>query len=119
MKYYIEVLKKYATFSGRSSRSEYWMFGLFNAIFSIVAMVLDHFAGTGGTINGIYSLGTLLPITGLLIRRLHDTNRSGWWILISFIPLIGLVLLIVQACIKGDDGDNQYGADPLREVLPN
>ncbi|MBT3482597.1 MAG: DUF805 domain-containing protein [Opitutales bacterium] len=112
MKWYIEGLKKYATFSGRASRSEYWMFVLFNLIFAIVAIVLDRVAGTDGIIYSVYVLGILLPSMGVAIRRLHDTNRSGWRILMSLIPLIGGILLIVWVCQDSDAGDNQYGANP-------
>ena len=111
MNWYIEVLKKYATFSGRASRSEYWMFLLFNMIFAIVAMVLDDVAGTMGIIYIVYILGTFLPALGVGVRRLHDTNRSGWMILISLIPLIGIIV-IVWMCQDSDAGDNQYGANP-------
>lgn len=112
MNWYIEVLKKYATFSGRASRSEYWFFVLFNGIFAIVAMVLDGVAGTMGIIYLVYILATLLPSLGVGVRRLHDTNRSGWMILISLIPLIGIILLLVWVCQDSDAGDNQYGANP-------
>ena len=112
MNWYIEVLKKYATFSGRASRSEYWMFVLFNMIFAIVTMVLDGVAGTMGIIYLVYIVATFLPALGVGVRRLHDTNRSGWMILISLIPLIGIILLIVWVCQDSDVGDNQYGANP-------
>ena len=112
MKWYIEVLKKYAVFSGRASRSEQWMFVLFNSIFAIVAMVLDRVAGTGGIIYSVLLLGTLLPSMGVFVRRLHDTNRSGWMILMGFIPLIGAILFIKWGCQDSDAGDNQYGANP-------
>jgi uncharacterized membrane protein YhaH (DUF805 family) len=112
MNWYIEVLKKYATFSGRASRSEYWFFVLFNMIFAIVTLVLDGVAGTMGIIYLVYILATFLPALGVGVRRLHDTNRSGWMILISLIPLIGIILLLVWVCQDSDAGDNQYGANP-------
>ena len=93
MDWYLEALKKYAVFEGRSRRKEYWFFGLFNAIFSVVFVIADVFFGTSGGISspgllsGVYTLGVFLPALAVLVRRLHDTNRSGWWVLISFLPL--------------------------------
>jgi uncharacterized membrane protein YhaH (DUF805 family) len=101
---------KYATFSGRSSRSAYWYWILFYVLVAIGASILDAIAGTG-VIMILVWLGFFLPNLAVLVRRLHDTDRSGWWVLIGLVPLIGAIVLIVFACI--DSGPpNQYGQGP-------
>jgi uncharacterized membrane protein YhaH (DUF805 family) len=119
MQWYIDVLKKYAVFDGRARRKEYWMFVLFSAIASIILSILDKILGldfgsgnSGGWLSSLYSLAVLLPTIGVAIRRMHDTNRSGWWILINLIPCIGWIWFIVLAAGEGVAGDNQYGPDP-------
>ncbi len=118
MQWYIDVLKKYAVFDGRARRKEYWMFVLFNVITSIILGIVDRIIGTdygssgSGMLSSIYSLAVLLPTIGVAIRRMHDTNRSGWWILINLIPCIGWIWFIVLAAQEGGVGDNQYGPDP-------
>ena len=121
MQWYIDVLKKYAVFSGRARRKEYWMFVLFNVIASIILSILDKILGldfgsgstsSSGWLSTIYSLAVLLPTIGVAIRRMHDTGRSGWWILINLIPCIGWIWFIVLAAQEGNAGDNQYGPDP-------
>jgi len=119
MDWYLEALKKYAVFEGRSRRKEYWFFGLFNAIFSVVLVIADVLFGTSGGLSGpgflsgLYTLGVFLPALAVLVRRLHDTNRSGWWVLFSLIPLVGTIGMTVMMCNKGTEGDNDYGPDPL------
>jgi uncharacterized membrane protein YhaH (DUF805 family) len=101
---------KYATFSGRSSRSAYWYWILFYVLVAIGASILDAVVGTG-VIMILVWLGFFLPNLAVLVRRLHDTDRSGWWVLIGLIPLIGAIVLIVFACI--DSGPpNKYGQGP-------
>ncbi len=118
MNYYIEVLKKYIAFSGRARRAEYWYFALFNSIISVLLIVIDQLIGTHGqnstmgVLSGLYSLAVLLPSLGVLVRRLHDTGRSGWWWLIAFIPLIGAIILIVFTVSDSTPGDNKYGPNP-------
>ena len=121
MQWYIDVLKKYAVFDGRARRKEYWMFVLFNVIASIILSILDKILGldfgsgstsSSGWLSTIYSLAVLLPTIGVAIRRMHDTNRSGWWILINLVPCIGWIWFIVLAAQEGVAGDNQYGPDP-------
>ena len=113
MEYYLEVLKKYAVFDGRATRSEYWYFALFNAIISIAIVFIAPIilGGAGLLLSVLYALGVLLPSIGVSIRRLHDTGKSGWWLLLSFIPFGGLVLLyfFVQ---DSQAGVNQYGPNP-------
>lgn len=112
MKWYLDVLKKYAVFSGRARREEYWMFVLVNMIIAFVLGLFEGLFGGPGIIGYIYSLAVFLPGIGVSIRRLHDTDRSGWWLLLSFIPLIGPIILIVFLATEGTTGDNQYGLDP-------
>jgi uncharacterized membrane protein YhaH (DUF805 family) len=101
---------KYATFSGRSSRSAYWWWILFYVLVFIGASILDAAAGTA-VIAILVWLGFFLPNLAVLVRRLHDTDRSGWWVLIGLIPLIGAIVLIVFACL--DSGPpNKYGQGP-------
>lgn len=105
---------KFATFSGRASRSEYWWFFLF---FIIVYFILGFLAGMLGSdivmmLTGAFGLISLIPSLAVGARRLHDIDKSAWWLLISIIPIVSLILIYFFA-LKGTDGDNQYGADPL------
>lgn len=102
MEYYIKALKQYSDFNGKATRQEFWMFVLFNIIFGIVASMLDNFLGLSsvataglGPIYGIYTLAILIPALAVGVRRLHDIGKSGWWLLISFVPIIGGIWLIV------------------------
>jgi uncharacterized membrane protein YhaH (DUF805 family) len=105
------VLTQYATFTGRARRSEYWWFGLANLLASIVASVIDQ--AMGSVIFGlIVGLGLLIPSLAVGVRRLHDTGRSGWWLLIAFVPLVGAIVLIVFFCTDSQQGTNQYGPSP-------
>jgi len=101
------VFSKYATFEGRARRSEYWWFALFSFI---IALILNFI---GPVLGGIWSLVALLPSLAVGARRLHDIDRSGWWLLIGFIPLIGLIVLIVFFVKPGQTGANRFGANPL------
>ncbi|MFJ6636480.1 DUF805 domain-containing protein [Streptomyces sp. NPDC091376] len=112
MNYYLDVLKKYAVFSGRARRKEYWMFVLFNFIAAVVLYALDLALGTAPVIYGIYVLAVFLPSLGVMIRRLHDTDRSGWWFLIAFIPLVGAIILLVFLASEGKSAENKYGTNP-------
>src|SRR5215218_8223865 len=118
LSWYLEALKKYAVFSGRSRRMEYWYFVLFNIIVSIVLWVIDALLGTRGSamgaglLSGIYGLAVIIPTLAVTVRRLHDIDRSGWWILIGLVPLIGAIVLLVFALLDSTSGDNQYGPNP-------
>lgn len=107
MFYFISGIKKYVEFCGRATRKEYWMFVLFYILFDIFFKLIDLSFGTEW-ISVIYSLLLLLPLLGLSTRRLHDVGRSGWWQLLIFIPIIG-ILVLLYFYISQSDGNNQYG----------
>jgi uncharacterized membrane protein YhaH (DUF805 family) len=102
----------YATFSGRASRSEYWFFALYHVLLVMACFVLIP-SGLGITLLWLSAVGNFLPALSVLVRRLHDTDRSGWWYWISLIPLVGAILLLVWFCTRGTAGDNGFGPDPL------
>jgi uncharacterized membrane protein YhaH (DUF805 family) len=106
------VLKKYAVFSGRARRKEYWMFVLINLIITFVLYLIEGLVGGPGILGGLYSLAVLIPAIAVGVRRLHDTNRSGWWLLIGLIPLIGTIVLLVFLVQDSQPGENQYGPNP-------
>jgi len=117
MNWYLAVLKKYADFEGRARRKEYWMFILFNILISFVIGILGAIIGeTGGLItvslSGLYSLFIFIPSIAVTVRRLHDTNRTGWWILISLIPFFGAVILFIFMILDSDPNANAYGENP-------
>ena len=118
MNWYVQALKKYADFSGRARRKEYWLFVLFNIVISCVLTIVDVMIGTYsqavgiGVLAGIYALAVLIPGIAVSVRRLHDTDRSGWWLLIVLIPIIGPIVLIVFMCIDGTPGTNRFGPSP-------
>ena len=118
MIWYLKALTNYTEFGGRARRKEYWFFILFNILISIAFTIIDGVTGlysieTGvGLFSGIYSLAILVPSIAVGVRRLHDTNRSGWWLLISFIPLIGAIILIVFLASDSNSEENQYGPNP-------
>jgi uncharacterized membrane protein YhaH (DUF805 family) len=106
-------LQKYVTFTGRAARSEYWYFLLFQFIALVAGMIIDSVLGTSTIVYGLVALALLLPALAAGVRRLHDTNRSGWWILLGLVPIIGAIVLIIWMCTKGTAGPNSYGEDPL------
>ena len=115
--YYLDLLKKkYAEFNGRARRSEYWYFVLFNFIVSLGLGMVDAFTGVG-FLNYVYSLAVIIPGIAVSIRRLHDTGRSGWWLLVGLIPFIGWIILIVFFVQESDPYDNQYGPNPKNPVV--
>ena len=127
MEWYLKVVRdNYANFSGRARRKEYWMFFLFNMIFTIVAGIADNILGTDFTIGEgaysvsmgygwiylIYVLAVIIPGCSVAVRRLHDVGKSGWFLLISLIPLIGVIWLIILMCTEGNKTENTYGPSP-------
>ena len=123
MKYYLTVLKNYATFTGRARRSEYWYFALFNIIFGVVAMLIDNAMGTTfnfgygitipyGYLYLLYTLFVFIPGLAVTIRRLHDVGKSGWMFLVVLIPLIGAIWLLVLLFTDSQSGSNKWGGNP-------
>jgi len=116
--WFTTALKKYAVFSGRSRRSEYWYFILFYFIIYIALAFVDRVTGTFdpksgiGLLTAIFALALLIPSLSVSVRRLHDTDRSGWWLLIGFIPLIGAIVLIVFFAQDSGAGTNRFGPNP-------
>ena len=111
-------LNKYATISGRATRSEYWYFFLFLVIVNIVASVLDStIFDDMPVLYLIATLALLVPSIAAGVRRLHDTDKAGWWLLVGLIPVIGTIVLIVFFCQRGSVGTNQFGPDPLQASI--
>lgn len=113
------VFSKYATFGGRATRSEYWWFYLFTVLVSIALSILQGVAGQDNGFAGFISIVSLLislalfiPVLAVTVRRLHDTNRSGWWVLIGLIPLLGAIILLVFVLLRSDEVDNRFGPAP-------
>ena len=115
---FIQPMRKYAVFSGRAGRKEYWVFGLINTLIYYV-IALSEMSITGlkapeQSVAGlIYLLATLCPTLAVSARRLHDRDRSGWLFLLCFLPLVGTIMMLVLMIPKGTEGSNQYGPDPL------
>jgi uncharacterized membrane protein YhaH (DUF805 family) len=105
--WYFGPLKKYTEFSGRASRKEYWLFTLGQFVIGLLlALIIP-------VLYFVFLIGTLLPVLAVWVRRLHDTNRSGWWCFIVLVPLVGNIMMLVFLCSKGTEGDNDYGPNPL------
>lgn len=120
LEYYKSVLKNYANFDGRARRSEYWYYTLMNLI---IVIGLEILAGVGGMVSGVvalivglllivYAIGTLVPSIAVMVRRLHDIGKSGWWYFIALIPLAGPIWLIVLLATDSQEGTNEYGINP-------
>ncbi len=118
MNWFLAALRKYADFSGRAQRAEYWYFVLFYLLIFIGLSIVDAALGLYngivgiGTLGCLFALAMLIPSISVTVRRLHDTGRSGWWILISLIPLVGGIILLVFTCFDGAPGSNAYGPNP-------
>ena len=110
LEHFVNAMKKYVDFSGRARRKEYWMFVLFYVLIYIGLTAIDVTLGTA-VLGLIFALACLLPSISVGVRRLHDTGRSGWWLLLSLIPLVSLIL-IVFFCLDSEEGDNDYGPNP-------
>ena len=122
MSYYLKVLRQYVDFKGRARRAEYWNFVLFSTLISIVLTLIDIYglgtnplAGESGMIGNLYSLAVLLPTLGVLARRLHDVGKSGWYILIVLIPLIGIIWLLILLFSNSQQGENKWGPNPKED----
>jgi len=115
MNWYLDVLKKYAVFTGRARRQEYWMFFLIYTIIYFILAVIDAML-TAGLLGTLYILATLIPAIAVTVRRLHDIGRSGWWWLIAFIPVLGGIVLLVFAAQDSTPGENQFGPNPKEQT---
>ena len=119
MEWYLKVVRdNYANFNGRASRQEYWMFNLFNFIFTIVVGFIDGFLSLG-FLSLLYVLAILIPGLAVFVRRLHDVNKSGWWFFINFIPIIGAIWMLILLCTDGNPGENSYGPSPKAAPVSN
>ena len=118
MDWFLGALKKYAVFEGRARRREYWFFVLFAVLIQVVLNVVDRMLGMYsaengiGILGGLFSLAILIPSLAVGARRLHDTGRSGWWLLIWLVPVIGWIVLIIFFVLDSHPGSNQYGPNP-------
>ena len=118
MNWFVTALKRYAQFSGRAGRAEYWYFVLVYLLASVVLSIVDGIAGTFnpktgiGLLSGLFALALLIPTLAVAVRRLHDVGRTGWWVLIGFVPLIGFIVLLVFACTRSDPSPNRFGSGP-------
>jgi len=119
MKWFLDALRsKYATFTGRARRKEYWYFVLFYVLAFIVLLVVDGVTGTLdeeagiGLLSAIFVLATIIPLLAVTVRRLHDTDRSGWWVLINLVPIIGGIVLLVFTLLDSQPGANRFGPNP-------
>ena len=118
MNWYLTVLKKYADFSGRARRIEFWMFSLINLVILVGLMLIDGVLGFEigdedlGLLSTVYVLAVLIPSLAVNVRRLHDTDRSGWWLLLGFVPLIGDIVLLIFFVLDSTPGDNRFGPNP-------
>ena len=123
MNWYLKVLKQYADFNGRARRKEYWMFVIFNMIFAFVLGFIDGIIGTYdaqtgyGVLGGLYTLAVLIPSLAVGVRRLHDVGKSGWMLLIAFIPLVGAIWLLVLFVTDGNPNENKYGVNQKEIIM--
>ncbi|ROP58112.1 uncharacterized membrane protein YhaH (DUF805 family) [Enterobacter sp. BIGb0383] len=120
MDWYLSVIRNYIGFTGRARRKEFWMFILVSAILAAVLSIVDKILGWQlgdgqGILATIYSLLVFVPSLAVHFRRLHDTDRSAWWLLLMLIPIVGWIALIVFNCQSGTPGDNRFGPDPKRK----
>jgi uncharacterized membrane protein YhaH (DUF805 family) len=113
MDYFLDAYREYANFQGRASRQQYWMFYLFYMIAYILLFMLDVMIGTTGLLSGLFALGSFIPSIAIAARRLHDTNRTGWWQLLLLVPIIGGLVLLFFLVSKGTEGENRFGFSPL------
>lgn len=125
MKWFLDALKnKYATFEGRARRSEYWYFVLFYVLTIVALAIIDGIAGTLnddvgiGLLSGIFVLATFVPALAVTVRRLHDTDRSGWWVLLDLVPVIGPLVLLVFTVLDSQPGANRFGPNPKGVLGP-
>lgn len=115
MNWYLKVVRdNYANFKGRARRQEYWMFAFINLIIMLILNTIDRvaFSADMAILSSIYGLAILIPGIAVAVRRLHDTDRSGWWALLGLIPIVGTIILIVMMCFDSTPGTNRFGPNP-------
>ena len=121
MSWFVGAVKKYAVFAGRARRKEFWFFYLFYVIFALAAAIVDAVLGTEysvaetasiGLFSSVFVIAMMLPTFAVLARRLHDIGRSGWWILIGLIPIIGAIVLLIFTVRDSQEGGNRFGPNP-------
>ncbi len=117
MDWYLKVLRNYMGFSGRARRKEYWMFVLVSFVLGVVLSIVDgilgwHLYKEQGVLTTLYGLLIFIPSWAVQFRRLHDTDRTAWWLLLLIIPIIGLLVIFIFNCQSGTPGPNRYGASP-------
>ncbi|HTW61900.1 MAG TPA: DUF805 domain-containing protein [Terracidiphilus sp.] len=119
MEWYLLALKRYAEFNGRSRRKEYWIYTLYNIVIYMVLYLAGFVTLLRSSIYMVffglafvYALAVLVPSLSVCVRRLHDIDKSGWFILIGLIPAVGGIILLVLLCLDGTPGDNRYGPSP-------
>lgn len=112
-------LRRYADFSGRSRRKEYWMFIVGVIVAAVLVGIIEGVLGMSGMVGGVYGpltlvllLGIIVPSIAVQVRRFHDQDKSGWFVLLSFIPFLGGLIVLVFMCLEGTKGPNRFGADP-------
>lgn len=105
--------RNYFNFSGRASRSEFWYWVLFSFVLSILISIADSILVTGGVLSGLLALAMFIPHISITVRRLHDIDKCGWWILFYLIPVVGWIFILIWECTKGTDGPNRFGPNPL------
>ena len=107
--------RNYVSFTGRAARSEFWFWALFALLVTIATQVLDDilFGQQFGLLSGVAALALFLPGLAVSVRRLHDRDKSGWFILLYFIPLVGFIILLIWYCLRGTVGPNRFGPDPV------
>lgn len=121
---YLDAISKYAVFGGRARRREYWIFNIVNALITLglsfasqIALAGDNPTFFWGVLSIFFGLAIFLPSLAVLVRRLHDTGRSGWWMFISFVPFIGSIWLLVLTLQDSQPGENAYGPNPKAEPV--
>ena len=114
MNWFIKVLKQYADFNGRARRKEYWMFTLFSSLISYAIQGIYYTTEMEpfNYLNMAFSIAILIPSLAVSVRRLHDVNKSGWFLLLYLLPIVGWIWLLILLCKNGEEGPNQYGSDP-------
>ena len=117
MNWYLAVLRKYAVFSGRARRMEYWMFALVSFVIVCVLSTMEFMMGIAvgspqSALTILYTLAVFIPELAVCVRRLHDTGRSGWWLLLTLLPVLGIVILIVFVLQDSQPGENRFGPNP-------